>query len=73
MKRFNELTIFEKKNAIEYASSELNHCIQMGIIVFKNKVTKKKIKEYAIAMAEDAWYAENDDNVVTGIVVEERI
>jgi hypothetical protein len=73
MKRFDELTVSEKKNAISYATSELNHCIQIGLIVFKNKVTKKMIKEYAIAMAEDAWYAQSDDNVVTGIVTEERI
>jgi hypothetical protein len=64
MKKFNELTIDQQIKAIEYAESEIKDMLKLGIIYFKKAITKTKLKEYALVMAEDALYNENSVSMV---------
>lgn len=71
MKRFHELTKDQQEEAVNYALRELNVCVEMGIIEFPQSVTNDTIKGFAEAAAEDAWYSQPQDTVISDIASEE--
>lgn len=68
MKKFYELTRPQQDQAVDFATRELEDCIQKGLISFDKPITKATLKDYAICAAEDAWYSEPGDKVIDDIV-----
>ena len=70
MKRFHELTLSQQEEAIEYALSELKECIEIGMIEADKPLSKEFLRDCAMAMAEEAYYAEKGDKMVYHIAEE---
>lgn len=65
MKKFYELTLSQQKDAIEHAISEVNFCIDADLIVCDSLITDSKVRDWAMAAAEDAWYSESKDQIIS--------
>lgn len=70
MKRFHELTRPQQEQAIEFAANKLHELVIHGIIVTDTQLTKAHFREIATCAAEDAWYDEKTDMVVSDIANE---
>ena len=67
MKRFNELTKEQQREAVNFALGEIKSCMELGLIKFGNIVNKSHLEEYARIAAEDAYYTEEGDTVIDAI------
>ena len=70
MKRFNELTATQQDEAVKVAKDELLDLLEQGVVRFDRPVTDAVVQDYAVAAAEDAWYAEPSDKVIYEIAEE---
>lgn len=68
MKRFNDLSRMQQDEAVGVAKKELLDLLEQGVIRFDKPVTDAVVNDFAVAAAEDAWYAEPGDKVIYEIV-----
>jgi hypothetical protein len=67
MKRFNELTVTQKDEAVKVAKEELLNLLEQGVVQFDRPASDAVVTDYAVAAAEDAWYSEPSDRIIDGI------
>lgn len=67
MKRFHELTKEQQEEAIQFAKRELKDCLEKKIISSDRPLSDAHLTDFATCAAEDAWYAEPTDKVISDI------
>lgn len=65
MKSFHQLTEEQQKNAIEFAKSVLEDCIEIGLFTTNRPASEKEIEELSVQAAEGSMYDDNG-KAITG-------
>lgn len=69
MKKFEELTEEQQKNAVGFAQKELEDALSLGTIVVAAKLSDVEIAELAKVAAEESAYDDQGNAVVAGMEV----
>lgn len=67
MKKFEELTVSQKQEAVDRWVQEIKELISQGVLQADGEMTQDYIEHFANIAAEESFYAESEDKVIKGI------